>query len=71
MRLKTQVINEKEAKSKAKDPRFMIKPMEPGLRGPNFEPVVLGGVAFYLDHVNKMAVPMKPTKLESGQGNQN
>lgn len=52
MRLKTSILNEKAAIAKAKKPRMIIKPREPGVREPNFEPIVLGGVAFYLDHVN-------------------
>jgi len=42
---------------------MMILPKAPGLTRPNFEPVVVGGVAFYLDHENQLAIPIRPTVL--------
>ena len=35
-----------------KDPRSLIRPVVAGKQGPNLESVVIGGVAFYLDHEN-------------------
>ena len=43
----------------------MIKEKPQGMKGPSLEPIVFGGVAFYLDHENKLATPIQPTKLSS------
>jgi len=63
MNLKTQIVNEKNLKEMNKDPRSKIRPAAPGLHSTTLEPVVIGGVAFYLDHENQMVIPMDPTEL--------
>ena len=61
LNVKTQVLSQKTMKELEKDPRYLIRPKEPGQSHAMLEPVVVAGVAFYLDHENKLAVPMKPT----------
>ena len=46
-----------------KHPKRPIHTVMPGQGGPNLEPVVVAGVAFYLDHENQMVIPMEPAAL--------
>ena len=43
-------------------PKGMVRQIDPKEAGPNMEPVVVAGVAFYLDHETKQAYPVKPQK---------
>lgn len=68
LNVKTQVLSQKVMKELDKDPRYLIRPKDPGQRLPMLEPVVVAGVAFYLDHENQLAVPMKPVALPKDSG---
>ena len=46
-----------------KHPKRPIHTVMPGQGGPNLEPIVLAGVAFYLDHENQMVIPIEPAAL--------
>lgn len=68
MDLKTQLVTEENLKQMEKDPRSKVRPVAPGAQRPMLEPIVIGGVAFYLDHENLLVIPMEPTQLPaSGQ----
>ena len=63
MRLKTQIVDAKLAMQLEKDPNKAIRPMRVSEAGPDLEPVVIAGVAFFLDHINQLAVPVQPEAL--------
>ena len=60
IKIKTQIVDEKLARQLEKRPNFPIRPLAPGPMTSHLEPVVLGGVAFFLDHINQMVIPVKP-----------
>ena len=50
--------------------RRSLRSVSPGKSIPNrHEHIVLGGVAFYLDHEHKLAVPMNPDPILDKQDN--
>ena len=51
------------AKELESHPKRPIHTVMPGQGGPNLEPVVIAGVAFYLDHENQMVIPIEPVVL--------
>ena len=53
------------AKELESHPKRPIHTVMPGQGGPNLEPVVIAGVAFYLDHENQMVIPIEPVVLPS------
>lgn len=63
MRLKTQIVNAQFAVELEEHPDKIIRPVRISEAGPELEPVVIAGVAFYLDHINQVAVPVHPETL--------
>ena len=63
LKIKTQLVDDDLAKEMEKHPKRPIHTIMPGQGGPNLEPVVVAGVAFYLDHENQMVIPMEPAAL--------
>ena len=47
-----------------KDPLTRLRQIDPQDAPASMEPVVIAGVAFYLDHETKQAFPMKPQKQD-------
>ena len=49
-----------------KHPKRPIYAVNPGdHQNMDLEPVIIAGVAFFLDHVNEMVIPMEPVALPS------
>lgn len=64
LKLKTQIVDERLAKELSKNEKRLIQAVKPGSdasRG--LEPVVIAGVAFYLDHENQLVIPVAPGPL--------
>jgi len=43
------------------NPKYAIRAIAPGQQSSMLEHVVIGGVAFFLDHENELVVPMDPS----------
>ena len=63
MRLKTQLVDVSLAREMDKHPKRAIRPIKPGQANRHLEPVVIAGVAFYLDHENQLVIPIEPETL--------
>ena len=65
LRSKARYVNDKLQKELEKHPKRKIHAIEPeeAAKNPNLEPVVIAGVAFFLDHENQLVIPVEPSKL--------
>lgn len=61
LKIKAQIVDEELQKEFESHPKRPIYPVRPDQASPHLEPVVIAGVAFYLDHENQMVIPVDPS----------